>query len=39
MKQFKVLTEGQYVYGVEVIYHTPKGEELSAGQNMARDGR
>jgi hypothetical protein len=33
MKQFKVLTEGQYIYGVEVVYHGPKpGEEFSAGK-------
>jgi hypothetical protein len=33
MKQFKVLTEGQYIYGVEVIYVGANGEEISSGKN------
>ena len=38
MKQFKVLTDGQYIYGVEVIYCGSNGEEISSGKNVARHG-
>lgn len=39
MKKFNVMTEGDFIYGVEVIYHGPKpGEEYSAGKQIAAHG-
>ena len=37
MKQFKILTEGNYVFGVEVVYRGgPNNEGISAGQHISR---